>query len=999
MTGRMRTLLKKLILFSALALMNCPRLEAAPQRFLFESGGPRYLVVEVLTDTLFHFELAENRSGPSPDQGIFTTPMVAQKMFVGPSKLTRVGDTLETPAARLTVEKGSLCVSIRDLRKGADLSRICGENLDQGAKALLIDRSRLRNAYGIGNFFYDPGTADGDWAGRHWDGDGLGNVRKDFNGAAPSMSQFPVAYLLGERKEGFALFLDQVYRMSWDFRGSPNWAVRTWGDQLRFYAILGDDLPNLRSQFMELVGRPLIPPRATFGLWVSEFGYDNWDEIRTDLASLRSNHIPVDGFGLDLQWFGGTFGDPNNAKMGSLQFDPKNFADAPRVVKDLRMRDGIQLMAIEESYVDARLPEYARLLPWSVGDLQFCLVARNEEGRCDPSMFGSRTSPMWWGYGSMIDWTNPEAGKTWHQLKRHELAKLGITAHWTDLGEPEMYNPGSYYHGLEGLPSKNRHADIHNLYAFHWHKSIFDGYTDPQNSAELAQLWNLPAGPRHYVMSRAGAPGMQRFGAGMWSGDTGRNQGTLRAHMNTQMHMSLAGLDYYSSDAGGFTSTFGVGIEPGYLPGQHDNELYTQWFADSAWSDIPLKPHGWAYGADETQYGPDHRGHMESNRANVRQRYELAPYLYSLAHRAYLAGEPIVPPMVYQFQDDSNARSLGNVKMLGPSIAFGIVAGFGQTERRMYLPAGTWINYHSGEWFDSAGTETEPLPLYRERDGSKGLFTLPAFARAGAILPIARIDEQTMNFSGKRMDGTTPVSNRELRVRVYADSKPTSFSLYEDDGESRAYESGAVRVTRITQAANASGEEVIIEPAHGTYAGAPDARDAVLELHARDAQARSVSVDGNELERCASQAELESGRACWINALSGAGPAILVRAGRAAVSSRREFRVELEPAPRTVSVHLVCDGGRTQNGEAIYAMGSTPALGGWDAARAVRLEPVHFPRWAGVVQGLPPGQEIEWKCIKRRESGGPAIEIQPGSNLRFKTPDSGYAGTSWGSLP
>ena len=56
---------------------------------------------------------------------------------------------------------------------------------------------------------------------------------------------------------------------------------------------------------MELTGRPPVPPRKAFGLWVSEFGYDNWGQIDQLKTELRNEKFPVDGFVLDLNWFGG----------------------------------------------------------------------------------------------------------------------------------------------------------------------------------------------------------------------------------------------------------------------------------------------------------------------------------------------------------------------------------------------------------------------------------------------------------------------------------------------------------------------------------------------------------------------------------------------------------------------------------------------------------------------------------------------------------------------
>lgn len=46
----------------------------------------------------------------------------------------------------------------------------------------------------------------------------------------------------------------------------------------------GPDVGDVRSDYLELTGRPPVPPKKAFGLWISEFGYDSWSEIDTELA-------------------------------------------------------------------------------------------------------------------------------------------------------------------------------------------------------------------------------------------------------------------------------------------------------------------------------------------------------------------------------------------------------------------------------------------------------------------------------------------------------------------------------------------------------------------------------------------------------------------------------------------------------------------------------------------------------------------------------------------
>ena len=89
-------------------------------------------------------------------------------------------------------------------------------------------------------------------------------------------------------------------------------------------------------------------------------------------------------------------------------------------------------------------------------------------------------------------------------------------------------------------PGKTTHSDLHNLYNLLWHQSIFAGYQ--RNHSQQ----------RPFMLSRAGGAGMQRYGAGMWSGDIPARLENLAAHLNTQMQMSLSGVDYFGSDAGGF---------------------------------------------------------------------------------------------------------------------------------------------------------------------------------------------------------------------------------------------------------------------------------------------------------------------------------------------------------------------------------------------------------------------------------------------------------------
>jgi len=266
-------------------------------------------MIEVLDDDLVHFEASVVGSAPPLTQPLFTSPMVLKKDYAGPSSFTESGLTLETPAMRLIVNATSLCVRVEDKTRGnAHLTTVCPIEMDKPFKGITLDASGMTHVYGLGQEFmgrtqgddcrFVQTTADGDRIaqgvreGMVFQGLDAGNGFQGFQCAAVGNVQIPVLYAVGNGGSNYALFMDNVYKQRWDFTGNP-WRAGMYGDQLRWYVMTGSDLRDLRADYLELTGMPPVPPRKAFGLWVSEFGYDNFGQIDALLAGLRSNDFPV----------------------------------------------------------------------------------------------------------------------------------------------------------------------------------------------------------------------------------------------------------------------------------------------------------------------------------------------------------------------------------------------------------------------------------------------------------------------------------------------------------------------------------------------------------------------------------------------------------------------------------------------------------------------------------------------------------------------------------
>ena len=802
-----------------------------PRRAVFAGAGAT-LVLEAPDDDLVHFEYAPAAPGaaaPRRDAPIGTSPMVLRTDYPGARAFTATTGGIETADVRVAVAPGTLCFTVTEKARARTLTTVCPADLAGAGRGLTLARSGARHVYGLGEQFTVPGRTDGDWLGRErTPGSAFGNRMVNFEGGQVGNALFPIMYALGEGHHNWALFLDDLYAQTWDFRADP-WRVRTRGGAgvpLRGYVLTGAGLPDLRHDYLELVGTPPVPPRQAFGLWVSEYGFDHWHELETRLASLRADSVPVDGFVLDVQWFGGLVTGSDESPMGTVSWDLKKFPDPRGHLARLRAEQGVGVIPIEEPYVSRAIPEHDTLARRGF------MPRTRADG--PPIYLGANP---WWGKGGMLDFTDPAAGAFWHDWKRQPLVDVGVAGHWTDLGEPEAYDSAAWYHGV--VPGRHGQADVHNAYNLQWAASIAEGYRRHQVAR------------RPFLLSRSGTSGIQRHGAAMWSGDIGANFASLAAHQNAQLHMALSGMDYFGSDIGGF--------HRGRIPADSLDELYTRWFAAGTLLEVPVRVHTENL-CNCKETAPNRIGHVPSNLAALRLRYSLLPYYYALAHRARLHGEAVVAPLVLYHQDDPAVRTIGDEKLVGRDLLVALSTRAGQRRRDVYLPRGTWYDFHSHARHEG-GRTLRDVALEQG-----GLFRLPLYARAGAIVPRMHVDARTANGLGRRTDGTT---RDELIVRVYPDAQPSAFTLYEDDGETVAYQTGALATTALAQRTAGGTTTVTVAARQGTYAGAPAARAQLVELVAGRGRVGAVRVDGAALARHATRAAFDAAASGWLDAGDG----------------------------------------------------------------------------------------------------------------------------------
>jgi alpha-glucosidase len=167
-----------------------------------------------------------------------------------------------------------------------------------------------------------------------------------------------------------------------------------------------------------------------------------------------------------------------------------------------------------------------------------------------------------------------------------------------------------------------------------------------------------------------------------------------------------------------------VGADIGGFAGNSNAELFLRWMQYGALTPFcrnhseigNVDQYAWAFG-DVIQ---DHV------RIAIKLRYRLLPYLYACFLKASETGEPVQRPLVFDYQYDATVRDLDDQYLLGHDLLIAPVVGPGITARQVYLPAGDWYDWHTGELIGGRRFLTVTTPLDR----------IPIYARGGAVIPM-----------------------------------------------------------------------------------------------------------------------------------------------------------------------------------------------------------------------------------------------------------------------
>lgn len=315
---------------------------------------------------------------------------------------------------------------------------------------------------------------------------------------------------------------------------------------------------------------------------------------------------------------------------------------------------------------------------------------------------------------------------------------------------------------------------------------------------------------RPMLYHRWGGLGNHRYQIG-FSGDAYITWASLdfQPYFNSTASNVLYG--YWSHDIGGH-----------HMADRIDPELYIRWMQFGALSPVMRTHSAKSAGLKKEvwNFAPEHADIL---RSTIRQRYALAPYIYTMARKAYDEGISLCRPMYYEWPEASEAYAFRNQYLFGDDILVAPVTAPGKegyATVKVWLPEGKWYEWQTGTMLDGGRTVERTFALDE----------YPVYVRAGAILPMYGDTVKNLN-----------ANDEEILLTLFPGGSG-EFSLYEDNGDDKRYAAEFAR-THLKSVRNGNLLTVTVGKRTGAYCGMPAERKFSVKVLASAAPA-SVTVDG-----------------------------------------------------------------------------------------------------------------------------------------------------------
>lgn len=586
--------------------------------------------------------------------------------------------------------------------------------------------------------------------------------------------------------KGWALYWDNF--SSTDFEdGKDGMSLKSIvGDKEDYYFLYGKTPDGVVSKIRDLSGKAPLAPLWTFGYMQSKERYASAEELVGVLDRYREEQVPLDVVIQDWQYWG------DNAHWNATEFLNPAFPDPAAMTRYIHSRGAHVLLSVWPSF----------------GPQSDIFKELDAKGL----LFDFETFPEGNGVRVYDPW-DPEARRIYFEHLDRGLFSKGIDGWWLDATEPEHKKPTEDH--FNAMTPEGSYRKMHNSFPLYSVGGFYDNFRQAHPDRRVL------------VLTRSSFLGLQRYGAYIWSGDIISSWDVLRYQVGSALNYTMTGLPYWNSDIGGF---FPANNYPDGYKDPKYRELYVRWAQFGVLSAM-MRSHGtqtpreiWRFGERGTKY-------YDAIEKAIRLRYSLIPYLYSQAGRITFEDASLMRPVLMDYPTDRNTWDLEDELLIGNDILGAPVLGEGGV-RDIYLPAGEWTEWWSGEKVQGGKSFKRDVPLD----------ILPMYVKAGSIIPM-----------GPDVQYTSQKGWDDIQLRIYPGADG-AFTLYEDKGDGYGYEEG--ECSRISFTWDDATSTLRIGSREGSFEGMADKRTFRVVLVRpgrgvgleRESVDRSVEYDGNETE-------------------------------------------------------------------------------------------------------------------------------------------------------
>ena len=584
--------------------------------------------------------------------------------------------------------------------------------------------------------------------------------------------------------KGYGVYWDNYSITTFDDTPMGTSFTSEAGEAVDYYFLYGKDGDGNVALFRELTGQAKLAPLWTFGFWQCKERYKSAEEVADVVRKYRDLGVPLDAIVQDWKYWG-----EENYTWNALEFNNPSFRNHQKMFSSLKDMNAKMMITV-----------------WpSVGDSTRINKDLSEMG----ALFPMQTSPR---EAKVYDVWNKKARDLFWSYMNRNLFEPGMSAWWLDGPEPEFYNtsPGDF----NIQTGEGTLRNIRNTYPLFVSKGVYENQRSVTDSKRV------------YILTRSAFAGLQRYGAGSWSGDIRASWEVFRKQIPAGLNFSMCAIPYWNTDIGAW-HPYGyvyntANTDPGY------QEIYCRWFQFAAFNPM-MRAHGTGSPREIYQFGERGYWAFDVQEQYINLRYSMLPYIYSTAWQTTKNGYSFLRHMSMEAPSDRNTYLLDDQFMFGQAFLVAPVLedGVGENRtvnRQLYLPDNSeWIDFWTDERHEGGQMIVKEAPID----------IIPVYVKAGSIVP----------FTTEKVQYATEKKWNRLEIRIYpgADGE---FVLYEDEFDNYNYEKG--EYTEIPFVWNDATKTLTINERTGGYSGMIGKRSFLITI-AGEKSAKTIRYTGKKI--------------------------------------------------------------------------------------------------------------------------------------------------------